>query len=136
MKTNKMKKETRMVFLLCIIIIVLLVISAGVIWYTRGTAADGRYANIYQNNRLIRTIDLSKVEESYTFTVYGDKGEENTIEVRPSEIAMVSANCPDHLCVNMGAIHNGAMPITCLPNHVVIEITAEPEGDDMDGVAY
>ena len=136
MKRNKGNKANKTVFLLCIMIIAILLVSIGIIWYTRGTAEDGKYANIYQNNQLIQTIDLSKVKESYTFTVYGDKGEENTIEVRPSEIAMISASCPDHLCVKMGAIRNGAMPITCLPNRVVIEISSESRGDDMDEIAY
>lgn len=93
-------------------------------------------ANIYQDGTLIRSIDLSKVSESYTFTVNGENGASNTIEVRPGEIAVVEASCPDKVCVNMGFIKNKALPITCLPNKLVIKIEASGSSDGLDGISY
>lgn len=93
-------------------------------------------ANIYQDGTLIRSIDLSKVNESYTFTVDGENGASNTVEVRPGEIAVIEANCPDKVCVNMGFIKNKALPITCLPNKLVIKIEASGLSDGLDGISY
>lgn len=82
-------------------------------------------ADIYQNGVLIQSIDLNAVTESYRFTVTGDNDCRNEIEVRPGSIGMVSADCPDKLCVHQGFIHSSMLPITCLPNRLVIQIRAE-----------
>ena len=81
-------------------------------------------------------MDLSAVEEPYQFTICGADGEENTIEVKNGEIGMISANCRDQICVKMGFIHSAAMPVTCLPNHIVIEVGSRSEENEPDGVAY
>ena len=73
-------------------------------------------ARIYQDN------ELSTVQESYTFPVYGEHGEENIVLIEPGQISMQSSNCPDQVCVHSGAISSGLLPITCLPHRVVIQI--------------
>ncbi len=49
-------------------------------------------------------------------------GEYNDILVENGKIRIADASCPDKLCVNMGYISEPLMPITCLPNHLVIRI--------------
>ena len=134
-----MNKEKQTILILCVIIILLLGVSMAAIVLSKLNTAESKYANVYQNGNLIRRIDLNSVDKTYTFTVDGKDGEKNTIEVRHGEIGIVSASCPDHLCVNMGFISTGIIPVTCLPNHVVIEITgAERNGEEQepDGVVY
>lgn len=79
-------------------------------------------ADIYQNGILLQSISLYDVEEAYRFEITGENACKNTIEVRPGSIAIVSADCPDQLCVHQGAIHNSLLPITCLPNRLVIQL--------------
>ena len=130
-------RENKTVFLLCAILIICVIISLAVIMGRKKSApGNGRYARIYQNGTIIRTIDLSAVEEPYQFTICGADGEENTIEVKNGEIGMISANCRDQICVKMGFIHSAAMPVTCLPNHIVIEVGSSSEENEPDGVAY
>lgn len=123
---------------ICIAAAVLLLAAgiAGSLFIYLKKDSDACIANIYQDGTLIRSIDLSKVNESYTFTIDGDNGASNTIEVRPGEIAVVAASCPDKVCVNMGFIKNKALPITCLPNKLVIKIEASGLSDDLDGISY
>lgn len=83
---------------------------------------QSHFAEIYQNGVCIETINLDTVENPYTFDVRGDNSCINTIEVRPGSIGIVSADCPDKLCVHQGFISNSLLPITCLPNHLVIQI--------------
>ncbi len=92
-------------------------------------------AHIYQHGELIRSINLSDVTESYTFDIEGPDGAYNTIEVRPGEIAVIDASCPDKVCVNMGFIRNSALPITCLPNELVIRIEDGSSDDGIDGIS-
>ena len=80
------------------------------------------YADIYQNGNLLQSIPLSSVGENYTITIEGESGAINEIEVRHGSIGIISASCPDKLCVHQGFIDNSLLPITCLPNRLVIQI--------------
>lgn len=96
-------------------------------------------ADIYQNGKLILSIPLDQVQETYTLDIEGENGCINRIEIRPGSIGMVAADCPDHLCVKQGFIHSPAIPVTCLPNKLVIclrpaENTASK--DITDAVTY
>ena len=133
----KNEKENKTVLILCVIIIVILCGATCAIIYTMVSKSSGRYARIYQNGELLYTIDLSQVGETYTLDIYGDEEQQNVVEVRNGEVGMVSASCPDQLCVNMGFTHTEAMPVTCLPNQVLIEISDDaPKEDVPDGIAY
>lgn len=123
---------------ICIAAAALLLIlgAAGSIFiYTHKT--DGALtAKVYQDGTLIKTIDLSAVTESYTFTVEGENGAYNTIEVRPGEIAVVEASCPDRVCINMGFIKNPSLPISCLPNKLVIQLENTDAANEPDGISF
>jgi len=84
-------------------------------------------ADIYQNGTLIQSIPLFEVTGRYTIEINGETGCSNVIEICPGSIAIVSANCPDKLCVHQGYISNSLLPITCLPNRVVIQLRALEE---------
>jgi len=87
--------------------------------------ADGYIADIYQNGSLIESIPLSHIRTPYVLTVTGETGCVNEIEVCPGSIRMLSADCPDKLCVRQGFISDSQLPITCLPNRVVILLRPE-----------
>lgn len=92
-------------------------------------------ANIYQNGTLIRSIDLEAVEESYTFKIEGENGAYNTILVEPGYISITDASCPDKVCISQGRISDGVLPITCLPNGIVIQIeTQDTTNSTLDGM--
>ena len=52
------------------------------------------------------------------------------ILVEPGRIRVSQANCPDQVCVEMGAISDGTVPIVCLPHKLVIEIVGGAEALD------
>ncbi len=83
------------------------------------------YAYIYSENALVQVIDLTAVEEPYSFTI-GDKNEDyNIIEVRHNSIGITAASCSDRVCMNTGFIETNLVPVVCLPNKLVIEIHTE-----------
>lgn len=92
-------------------------------------------ALVYQDSKLIRTISLDDVKEPYTIRVDGEEGY-NILEVEKGKIRVSEASCPDKLCVNMGFRDNSLLPITCLPNHLVIKIEKEGDHQKLDDVAY
>lgn len=86
-----------------------------------GSAASGGYtAEIYQDGRLLYSISLSDISQSRTFDIVSSEGGINEIEIRPGCIGIISADCPDKLCVRQGFISDGKIPVTCLPNRLVI----------------
>ena len=79
---------------------------------------SGNTADIYIDDTLVQTIDMS-VDDEYTFQT--DKGS-NTVEVRNGAVSMKSADCPDKVCVRMGTKNRNGETITCLPHKLVIEV--------------
>lgn len=114
-----------------LILLLLLTASGCVIWIfaARSSKAGSacRFAEIYQDGELLESIPLDSVAEAYTFTVTGKSGGRNEIEVRPGSIGIISADCPDRLCVHQGFISTSLLPVTCLPNHLVIQIRTEED---------
>lgn len=84
-------------------------------------------ARILSNGAVIVTIDLSWEGE---WTVTSPDGGVNVVTVKDGKIAVTSATCPDHHCMNRGFCDSGTA-IVCLPNRLVIEFVTE---QDVDGV--
>lgn len=125
-----MKKTHFWVLLLAV---VALVSVAAAVWLFYGKTG-GTVANVYQDGVCICSIDLSRLAEPETFTVSGPAGT-NTIEAEPGRICVSHAECPDQVCVDMGWRSDGAAPIVCLPNKLVIRIErAAPDANAVDGV--
>ena len=91
----------------------------------------GSIVEITQNDKVIRTIDLQTAGDECFDIEYGDS--KNTIEIKDGKIRVKSAECPDKTCVHMGWLSSSAMPIVCLPNHLVIRFAASD--NDVDAVA-
>ncbi|MGN0298703.1 MAG: NusG domain II-containing protein [Lachnospiraceae bacterium] len=106
-------------------------------YYQTNHAQTGHLARIYQNGILVQEIDLSSVTETYQLRFEGENGSYNIVEIRPQEIGIVEASCPDKICIHTGFIHTNLIPITCLPNHLVIQIESDENTQlDLDGVAF
>lgn len=119
---------------LSIALLVLFIISGVFLIYRFRDVSKPYTAYIYQNGILTETIDLSMVTSSYTLIYRTNDGGENHILVEPGSIAVVSANCPDKVCVHQGTIRNSLLPITCLPHGLVIELKANL--DNIDTITY
>lgn len=125
MSQEKPKCSYRRYALLLSLFLIILTLGS-ILWLITHDSHDTLlYAEIYQQGKLLQTIPLSTVTESYSFSVEDDDGNENIIAVRPGSIGITSATCPDKLCVHQGFIENSLLPITCLPNRLVIQIREE-----------
>ena len=90
--------------------------------------SGGTTANIYRDGVPIRSIDLSLVTEPYEFTLSDERGE-NVVRVEPGRIAVISADCPDGICVASGWRSGSASPIVCLPHRLVIRVEKSAAAD-------
>ena len=96
------------------------------------TAVCGYIAEIYQDGRLLYSIPLNDPSQSRTLVVESAGGGINEVEIRPGSIGIIYADCPDKLCVQQGFITNAKIPITCLPNRLVILLRPAPEDGEQN----
>ena len=95
---------------------------------------SGHTVGVYRDGELVRTIYLPHTGDPETFEVSGAAGG-NTIEVSKDGVRVVSAGCPDQLCVAHGFLKSGKEPIICLPNRLVIKLLHDTRADGADAVA-
>ena len=103
------------------------VILGGLLLYRHLSGAGGTVAVISVDGEVIERIDLSKIRESCDLQIDTAWGR-NTVHVAPGAISVTEADCPDQICVKMGQLTGGGIPIICMPHRLVIEI----EGGDFD----
>ncbi len=116
--------------LLSIILIVTAVFSAAVVIIKCFAVDEKKFAKIYQNGELVREIKLDTLDAPVEFDIKDRVGHVNIVRAERGRICMLSADCPDKLCVNQGWITNGVVPVVCLPNKVTIEITGTEKKTD------
>ena len=118
------KKKNLIAILILALIIVLSLFSLKMI--NRESKTLG-IVKVIKNNEVIKTIDLSKVKESYEFEVKGDNEESNTIKVENTGVSIISASCKDKICIHTGKIKDSSLPIVCLPNKLIIKFESTKE---------
>ena len=74
------------------------------IWWQRSGPGGGVLARVYQRGELVEEIRLDRVREGPTLSADRGGGAENVVEVEPGRIRIVSATCPDQVCVRQGWI--------------------------------
>ena len=71
------------------------------------------------NGHEVERYDLSSEVDT---VIEGAAGFNNRLVIHNGKASIVSANCPDGICVKSGEIKEDGEVIVCLPNRVVVEI--------------
>jgi len=56
----------------------------------------------------------------------------NTIQVKNGEVQVSDADCPNHDCVNQGAISKAGQQIVCLPHKLTVDISSKDASAEYD----
>lgn len=99
----------------------LLICGIGAVFFFTHTENGVRHAVITQDNVQIYDIPLT----GHTGTeeiVIADEDGTNTIRIEGETIAVVDADCPDHVCVKTGKASQKGDVIACLPHKLLIEV--------------
>lgn len=115
-----------------LVFFIIIVICVSVLLFHNLSSKTEKNAEIIQNGKVIRTVDLQNVDAPYEFDVISPDGGRNTVRVENGKIGIIYASCPDKLCVKQGFTDSGALPVVCLPNKLSITVTS---GDDFDAVS-
>ncbi|MEL7609331.1 MAG: NusG domain II-containing protein [Bacillota bacterium] len=107
-----------------LLFLAVLLLCAAAAWHIENTKPSEALAGVYQNGRLVRTVDLSAVTEPYDIVL--TEAGSCDVRVEPGKIYILSSTCPDQLCVKHGPL-GGGLPVACLPNKVVIRWLSETD---------
>lgn len=117
-----------------ILVAFLLVICMVVFYILHHKKIEKPVAVIYKNGEIVKSIDLSSVTEEYEFIIE-DGANYNRIRVDEEGVSIIEASCPDKVCIKTGHVHDSLLPITCLPNKLMIKIENATESN-IDATAY
>jgi len=115
-----MKKGDKIVAI--IVVCVLILSSAGVYTYMKLIKSNHHIAQIKQDGKIIKTIDLDTVTQNQELKIPYGNDDYNTITIEPGRIKITDADCPDKLCVKTGWISQSGQTIVCLPHKLIIAI--------------
>lgn len=131
------KKQKHFAVFFCTVLGITVIGCILSLFFMQKKQAPDSIVSVYQNGQLLQTISLSSVETPYQIRIDGADGAYNIIEVRPGSIGVVKASCPDHICVNRGFQSRSLLPITCLPNRLVLLFTEKPDNrSEVDIATY
>ena len=135
-----------------ILIIAVMLAVSGVGWWAMSSSgldfdkageavsagSSAYYLEVVQNNKVLYEIPMTAYG---AYSIHnGSNGGDNTFVIDKNGAHMVSASCPDKICIHEGTIAPGTIvPVTCLPNLLslqVIEASAVPDGFDLTGQNY
>jgi hypothetical protein len=129
-KDDDFYKQSRFDWLL--IVFILFLSLAGMLWFNRGFFKEPsglKTALVYEKDSLREKLDLSN---DRVIAILNGKMQ---IEVKGQRLRVIEADCPQHVCMNMGWIHYSGQTIVCVPNKVLIEI-ASGQAPLLDAVVY
>ena len=87
------------------------------------TKKDGDYVIVRINGNEVAKYSLSQDGE------YELNGGTNVLRIENGKAYLVSANCPDHLCVKQGKVDQSGETITCLPNRLTVTVYSAEAGE-------
>ena len=105
--------------IILIISIALLIIGLFVFWIIKDVNKPEKlYVNIYSDEKLVYSLPIDEDKE---ITINGKIGEVHII-IKDSYVWVSEADCPNHICEDMGKKNKERESIICLPNLIVITI--------------
>ena len=113
-----------------IIFAVLLCISAIIICALFLFSSNGKAVRIEVDSKTVSSLPL---DEDTLYEVKINGKTTNTVRIKDGKAEVISADCPDKICVNHRAISKSGESIICLPNKVVVSI--EGGNEEADGEA-
>ncbi len=90
-------------------------------WIFYSGLQKGNRVTVSVNGEEVYSLSLSENAEKNIVTDLG----ENVIKIENQGVRVISADCPDGICVNHREIFSSGETIVCLPHRLVVKIEEE-----------
>jgi len=117
-----------------VIACILVISSVSVFAYMKLSAGSHHIAEIKQDGKVIKTVDLDKVKDGQDIKISYDTDHYNIVRIEKGRIRITDADCPDKVCVKTGWITQPGQSVICLPHKLIIKI--EGGSKDIDSNVY
>ena len=89
--------------------------------------------NIYVN---IKAPNYDVNYDLYTDRIVTVEGKisDVLIKIEKKKVSIVASECPNKTCIHSGEISNVNQILACIPNGVIVRITGDREGEQIDSV--
>ena len=104
------------------------IVTAAIFLFFRLTAESGRKVVVTVSGEVYGEYSLDQNAE---YVISGVSGGTNTLVIEDGYAYLREATCPDKLCVKKGKINTSVESIVCLPNEVVVSISADEAGTEV-----
>lgn len=111
------------------LLVILLAVGVLLFFFLRINRPEGGTVVVRVSGEQYGSYDLRTDQE---IEITGKDGGTNLLQIRDGKASVTQASCPDLLCVHQGAVSRQGESIICLPNEVVVEITAANEETTYD----
>jgi hypothetical protein len=91
--------------------------------------AAGAAAEVWQDGKLVRTVNLNEISSPIEFELIGQYHDK--IIAEKGRIRFEQADCPDKTCVHTGWISRPGQVAACVPNRVLIKIVGADSEQDV-----
>ena len=111
---------------------ILFVLSAVLCFFLLYSKGNNATAYIYSGGELKYTLPLDRITAPVTLKIESENGGYNIVEAENGKIHVKEASCPDKVCMHTGYISDGTLPISCLPNKLIIRVEKKKTSDEPD----
>lgn len=113
-----------------LLILAVLLVAGGLLLWQGLSQQAGTSVEVTVDDEVLMTLPLRED----TSVVIGEGDHTNRLVIENGEARVTEASCPDHVCMDRGAIHYDGETIVCLPNRLVIAVKNGADGG-MDAVS-
>lgn len=129
-KNNQALLDRKKLNFALVAIILALVMGAFAATYAFGESTDARLAVVKDADGNEYVLSLSEDAQKTVTTSAGT----NVVVVENGTVRVTDADCPNHDCVEQGAISKAGQQIVCLPHKLTIDISDENAEAEYDVV--
>ncbi len=108
-----------------ILVATLLLLGGALALFLRVTRQGGGYVSVQADGEPLMELPLSEDAQ----IVLGEDGHTNTLVIENGTARVISADCPDQICVRQGAVQFAGESIVCLPHRLVVTVEGSAPGD-------
>lgn len=113
-------------------LIILIVLTVSLcLFLSKYRQTDTKIAKVYQDGKLIHTVELEKSADRYEIEIKG-----SVLVVENGEIYYKNSDCPDKLCEKFGHLSSNGDTASCVPNKTVVTVEAKESSFVGDIMTY